>query len=110
MASRWTVASEMAFYCDGHPRVYSVGSALWDRQSQFDLWRPNPVRDSDLFVGRIFIFVDVGPIPSEIVETFERVEPTRTIRYEEHGQLIAFWNVTVCHGFHGFAKSPNRHY
>jgi hypothetical protein len=109
-ASRWTVASEMAFYCEGRPTVYSLGSALWDRQSQFDLWRPNPVHDADAFRGRTFVFVDVGQVPPEIVAAFERIEPTQTVLYEEAGQLIAFWNVTVCHGFRGFAKAPNRQY
>ena len=101
-ASRWTIASEMAFYCDGHPLVYSVGSALWDRQSQFDLWRPNPVRDPDRFLGRTFVFVDVGQVPPEIVDAFDRIEPTLVVSYEEKGQLIAFWNVTICHGFRVF--------
>jgi len=109
-ASRWTIASEMAFYCQGHPLVYSVGSALWDRQSQFDLWRPNPIRDPHRFLGRTFVFVDVGQVPPEIVAAFDRVEPTRLVCYEEEGQLIAFWNVTVCHGFRGFTKTPDRHY
>lgn len=109
-ASRWTIASEMAFYCDGHPLVYSVGSALWDRQSQFDLWRPNPVRDPERFLGRTFIFVDVGRVPREILGAFDRIEPTVLVSYDEEGQLIAFWNVTVCHGFRGFAKAADRHY
>ncbi|MFL5342592.1 MAG: hypothetical protein ACJ8F7_20865 [Gemmataceae bacterium] len=102
-ASRWTLASELAFYCDGHPLVYSLGSALWDRQSQFDLWRPNPLRDADQFAGRTFIFVDVGRLPPEVERAFEWVEPRRTIRYEEAGRLVAFWDVTVCRGFRGFA-------
>src|SRR5262249_28289593 len=93
-ASRWTIASEMVFYCNGHPHVYSVGSALWDRQSQFDLWRPNPVRDPDRFLGQTFVFVDVGQVPPEILTAFDRVEPTVFVSYEEEGQLIAFWNVT----------------
>jgi 4-amino-4-deoxy-L-arabinose transferase-like glycosyltransferase len=106
-ASRWNYASELAFYCQGHPQVYSLGSALWDRQSQFDIWRPNPIADADQFCGRTFIFVDVGGRPPEFDQTFERVEPTRRIWYVESGQPIAFWDVTVCRAYRGM-KSPDR--
>ncbi len=109
-ASRWTTASELAFYCDGHPMVYSLGSALWDRQSQFDLWRPNPIRDPNEFLGRTFIFVDVGIVPPEIEGAFEKVETTRRIWYSEDGTPVAFWDVSICRGFRGFSKLPCQHY
>ena len=53
-AASWTLPGELAFYCRGNPVVYSVGLILGDRHSQYDLWRPNPVEDSALFVGRTF--------------------------------------------------------
>ena len=109
-ASRWTTASELAFYCDGHPMVYSLGSALWDRQSQFDLWRPNPIRDPRSFEGRTFVFVDVGILPNEIRDAFDQIEPTQRIWYSEDGIPVAFWDITICRGFHGFAKLPGKHF
>ncbi len=109
-ASRWTTASELAFYCDRHPMVYSLGSALWDRQSQFDLWRPNPIRDREAFEGKTFIFVDVGILPNEIRDAFDQIEPTKRIWYSEDGIPVAFWDITICRGFHGFAKLPQQHF
>lgn len=109
-ASRWTTASELVFYCQGHPRAYSLGSALWDRQSQFDLWRPNPVHDPDEFLGRDFVFVDVGDLPTQVLQAFDRVEPTRRVWYKEGDVPIAFWDITICRGFRGFATLANRKY
>jgi hypothetical protein len=109
-ASRWTMASELAFYCNGHPAVYSVGAALWDRQSQFDLWRPNPVLDADAFRGRTFIFVDVGRLPPQVAESFDHVEPTRKVIYAECGIPVSIWDLTVCRGFRGFSSLPRPHY
>lgn len=109
-ASRWTTASELAFYCEGRPKVFSLGSALWDRQSQFDLWRPNPVSDPGEYLGATMIFVDVGRVPPEIIEAFEKIEPTRQVVYRDRGVPVAIWDVTICRGFRGFANLPPPHY
>ncbi|HLW68203.1 MAG TPA: glycosyltransferase family 39 protein [Gemmataceae bacterium] len=109
-ASRWNYTSELAFYCNGHPPVYSLGSALWDRHSQFDIWRPNPIADAEQFRGRTFIYLDVGGRPPDIEKAFERVEPSRRIWYEENGQPIAFWDVTVCRGYKGMKASNKGKY
>jgi hypothetical protein len=109
-ASRWTLASELAFYCEGQPTLYSLGSALWDRQSQFDLWRPNPIRDPARFHGRTFILVNSGRPPPEILDAFDTVDSLPTIRYEEDGQLITTWDIAICRGFRGFSKPPGRRY
>jgi hypothetical protein len=109
-ASRWTMASELAFYCAKHPTVYSVGTALWDRQSQFDFWRPNPVYDGKEFLGRTFVFIDVGPIPPQMQQAFERIERSQSVVYQEGPVPVAIWDVTICHGFRGFASLPKPHY
>jgi 4-amino-4-deoxy-L-arabinose transferase-like glycosyltransferase len=109
-ASRWTMASELAFYCKGHPSVYSVGTALWDRQSQLDIWRPNPVYDADEFLGKTFVFVDVGRVPPQIESAFDHIEKTQSIVYSENDVPLVIWDVTICHGFHGFASLPKPHY
>jgi 4-amino-4-deoxy-L-arabinose transferase-like glycosyltransferase len=109
-ASRWNMASELAFYCDGRPEVYSFGTALWDRQSQLDLWRPNPVNDEKQFLGRTFIFVDVGILPPAVATAFDKVEKTRKVIYDEDGVPISIWDVTICRGFRGFAHLPIAHF
>jgi hypothetical protein len=101
-ASSWTLPGELGFYCEGQPRVYSLGLALGDRWSQYDLWRPNPLQDAEQFADRTFIFV--GSIDVRLGQAFACVEPPHQIVYSEQGQPIASWTVTVCRGFHGFPR------
>jgi hypothetical protein len=102
-ACSWTHPGELGVYCAGHPVVYSVGPALGERHSQYDLW-PGPVQQPEQFVGQTFLLV--GGVTPEIRAAFEQVEPTRIVHYEERGQPISGWMITVCRGFRGFAPRP----
>ncbi len=99
-ATLWTLPGQVAFYCEGHPTVYTLGPALGDRRSQYDFWRPNPVWDPDAFRGRTFILV--GEFPPSLLDAFDTVEPPREVRYAEAGHTVAVWHVTVARGFRGF--------
>jgi 4-amino-4-deoxy-L-arabinose transferase-like glycosyltransferase len=98
--STWTTPGELAFYCHGQPTVYSLGAAIRDRHSQYDVWRPNPVADLAQFAGRTFILV--GEIDPEVLDAFTCMEPTHVMTYEENGEPIARWHITVCRGYKGF--------
>jgi hypothetical protein len=98
----WTLPGELAVYCDGHPTVYSVGILFGDRMSQCDLWRPNPVRDQELFVGRTFILVCCTP---PIRLAFVDVGPEQVVTYCEAGHPVQQWTVSVGRGFRGFGPT-----
>ena len=84
----WTIPGELAFYCDGHPPAYSLGLALADRHSQYDLWRPDPVADAQAFRGRTFVYVgDVIPVAA-----FDRIEPPARVVHAESGVPVAVWD------------------
>ena len=100
----WSIPGELGFYCKDHPTVYSLGPAVGDRFSQYDLWSPNPVWDADEFKGKTFIFV--GDIHGALYGAFEQVEEGHTVVYYERGQPVAQWHVTVCRGFRGFPNLP----
>lgn len=96
----WSLAGEIAFYGAGHPDVYSLGLALGDRHSQYDLWHPNPLADPWAFAGRTFVVV--GASPDALRPAFDSVEPLQVVTYAEHGQPIAVWTVVVARGYRGF--------
>jgi hypothetical protein len=98
----WNLPGEMCFYCQGHPDVFSLGGGVGDRHSQYDLWRPNPVAEPGPFLGRTFIMV--GARAANVRGAFDVVEPTRDIFYQEDGQTIAAWTITVCRGYRGFPE------
>jgi hypothetical protein len=100
----WTIPGELAFYCDGRPQSYSFGRALWDRHSQYDVWRPNPVADAQAFRGRSFVYVG-DPIPDPAA-VFDRLEAPVRVVHAEAGIPVGVWTVWVGHGFKGFPASP----
>ena len=101
-AERWTQAGELGFYCDGHPAFHCLGLPLGDRDTQYDLWRPNPAADADRFNGRTFLLV--GMDLDRLRHAFESFESARTIQYEENGCPIAEWSIVVAHGFRGWGE------
>jgi 4-amino-4-deoxy-L-arabinose transferase-like glycosyltransferase len=104
----WNIPGEIAFYCPDHPTVYSLGIVLGDRHSQYDLWRPNPLCDPEQFAGRTFIMIGRYPLP--LSRGFTCVMPATRIVYEERGQAVEEWYLTVCHGYRGFPRETNRNW
>jgi hypothetical protein len=101
-ASSWTLPGEIGFYCDGHPQVYSLGLAVGDRWSQYDLWRPNPLWEPKEYKGCTFLFV--GEPSASLANAFETLENPRVIEYQERGEPIARWTILVCRGYRGFSE------
>jgi hypothetical protein len=101
--SGWNLPGELGFYCKTQPTVYSLGAAVGDRMSQYDIWRPNPLDDKADFFGRTFIFVG-GGVNDAMKAGFESTEPTRWIVHREAGQPIAAWPITICRGYRGLDR------
>jgi 4-amino-4-deoxy-L-arabinose transferase-like glycosyltransferase len=102
----YQVASEIAFYCPGEPTVYCLQAALGARQSQYDIWRPNPLRDPDSFGGRPCIYV--GTLKPELTGRVESghaalvgVRLAETVEHRVREQAVAIWPVYVCDEFRG---------
>ncbi len=99
-AMTWNTPGELAFYCRGHPTVYSLGPALADRHSQYDLWRPNPLADAQVFRGRTFVYV--GEAIPDVQQVFDRADPPVEVIASDGGIPVADWKVRVLRGFRGF--------
>jgi hypothetical protein len=99
-ATFWNVPGLLGAYGESHPEVYSLGSAMYDRRSQLDFWRPNPLWDPEQFRGRTFVLV--GDFTPALIAAFDRLDPPRTIRYLEAGQPIAIWYACIGYGYRGF--------
>ncbi len=100
-AGGWSTAGEVGFYCEGHPTVYSLGPFFGDRHSQYDLWRPNPVADAQVFAGKTFVVV-TGHEPT-LRLAFAEVSPAREIVCREGDVSVAAWKVWICRGYRGIS-------
>jgi len=104
----YQVASEIAFYCPGHPAVYCLQAVLGDRASQYDIW-PNPIRDPERFVGRPCIYV--GARKPELFggrdfshAALRDARLVETVEYRLRGHLIRVWPVYVCQEYAGLPQ------
>jgi len=102
----WFVPGEVAFFLPDHPTVYTVGPAIGDRESQFSLWRPNPVRDPGAFANRTFILIGIGP--SDWTAAFESVELVRVVEHRDREYVLAAWNVWIARGYKGFPPPTHK--
>ncbi len=100
VGTSWALPGEIGFYCAGHPAVYSVGPVVGDRRSQYDLWKPNPIKNAGDYKHRTFIVV--GNFTPDFGAAFGRVDPPILVTHVEAGQPVAGWVVTVCHDFNEF--------
>lgn len=96
----WATPGELGFYCWGNPQVYSFGTVVADRHSQYDVWRPNPVADAQAFRGRTFVYV--GASLPDADRVFDRAELPVEVTASDGGIPVAAWKVWVFYGFRGF--------
>ena len=102
----WTLPGELAFYCAGRPTVYSFGPAVGERHSQYDVWRPNPAADAQVFRGRAFVYV--GELNPAILGAFDRVGPPVEVSASDGGIPVNRWTVRACYGFRGFPAGSGK--
>ncbi len=102
----YQVASQIAVYCPGEPTTYCLQAALGDRQSQYDLWRPNPLRDPNAFRGQPCLYVGAlkpeltGQVASGHV-ALRGARLAETVEHRVRGHAVAVWAVYVCDEFAG---------
>jgi hypothetical protein len=99
VGASWPLPGELGLYCEGQPQVYSLGRALGDRHSQYDLW-PGPLTNPEAFLGRTFLVVNMME-PQRLAPAFEQIGPTRRVEARAGDQPLAIWTLTVCRGFRG---------
>ena len=99
----WNLPGEIGFYCEGHPRTYSLGPYICERVNQYDLWHPNPVADAHLFAGQTFIVVNGHE--ATLKGYFEHVVLAKTVVYQEQGIPISSWTIWICRNYAGIDRT-----
>jgi hypothetical protein len=97
----WTMPGELGVYCHGHPQAYSLGLAMGDRHSQYDLWE-NPIDDPAAFCGRTFLVVGANDV-ERLRAGFESVEDAGQVVHFANGQPLGAWPLVICRKYKGLA-------
>ena len=108
-SNKYDITSELAFYTPGQPTTYCI----WTedrRMNQYDIW-PGPGADKK---GWDAIFVrkkrTKEPIPREVLDSFETVEPHRFYVSAFKGHPGREFTIHLCRGFKGVwpTRQPTR--
>ncbi|MGA2496660.1 MAG: glycosyltransferase family 39 protein [Tepidisphaeraceae bacterium] len=116
LGEKYQFTAELAFYVEGHPKTYCVGSWLEHptrraRASQYDIWTDRRLDRPDL-LGRDAIFMGDDPDDPQqpaydlmaAFETFERLPPVEIYRAGARVRVFDLW---VGRGFKGM-KWPGK--
>jgi hypothetical protein len=100
-------ASQLAFYVQGQPKTYFVGSYwtnpdLRRRRTQFDMW-PDRQLDRPELIGKDAIYVGTTEY-EPFRESFEKVEKLPDIVVRRNGLEIRSFPVWRCFGFKGMHR------
>jgi undecaprenyl-diphosphatase len=97
VSDRYQIASELAFYVEGHPRVYNAN--LGRRMNQYDLWG-----GWDALQGQdgLFVSFGVGDPPGELRTAFREVERVRVVPIAHRGQHLRDFSIFLGRNFQGF--------
>ncbi|OGP53725.1 MAG: hypothetical protein A2Y65_01410 [Deltaproteobacteria bacterium RBG_13_52_11] len=93
--------SELAFYVDGHPTVYTLN--LSGRiESQYDLWEgfEDKIGFNALYITKL----DRRP-PDSFASAFDRVEEIKTVKIYAGNELVNGYSIFYCQGFRGLEGS-----
>jgi len=96
-SDRYQIASELAFYVPGNPRVWNAN--LGRRMNQYDLWG-----GWDELVGRDGLFVTYGngELPAELRIAFKEVARMRVVPITYRGEHLRDFSIYWGREFQGF--------
>jgi undecaprenyl-diphosphatase len=98
---RYQIASLLAFYVPGQPRVYNANFGR--RMNQYDIWGA-----WDELVGRDGVFVMDGILdpPDELRRAFRTIERVRTLVIWRHERRLHTFVIFLGTDFQGFPSRP----
>ncbi len=108
LSDKYQLTGLMAFYVEGHPKVYCAGS-YWsdpkdrDRLNQYDMW-PDRSLEQPQLLGRDAVYV--GQDVDELKARFDRVEKLPNVPIVRNGVKVREQKMYLCYGFKGM-KHPD---
>jgi undecaprenyl-diphosphatase len=97
VSDRYQIASQLAFYTEGNPRVFNAN--LGRRMNQYDLWG-----GWEALKGRdgLFVTYGAGDPPGELRTAFQQVERVRVVPILYRGQHLRDFSIFWGRDFLGF--------
>ncbi len=107
LCDKYQTTGLMAFYVEGHPKAYCIGSYIADpnereRLSQYDMW-PDRALDQPSLIGKDAVFV--GHEQPDLYTAFDRVARLDNLPIVANGVTIREQKLFRCYGFKGMTRA-----
>ena len=112
----YQVASELAFYVEGHPKTYCIN--LGRRMDQYDLWPGmneeaerlrRDSRNGDVTINGIFVSTGDIEMPPAVAEAFDRFEK-KIVKVYDRGNELRVYSVFICYNFRSLRTGATETY
>jgi undecaprenyl-diphosphatase len=106
LCDKYQLAGLMAFYVQGQPKTYCIGS-YWsdpkrrDRLSQYDMWPDRSLEQTSL-LGRDAVYV--GQEAPELEQVFDRVIKLPNVPVVRRRITLREQKMYLCYNFHGIRR------
>jgi undecaprenyl-diphosphatase len=101
VSDRYQIASELAFYVPGNPRVFNANFGR--RMNQYDLWGGwGDLQGRDA----LFVTYGEGEAPPALRQAFDQVERLRVVSIEHRGVHLRDFSIFWGRQFRGFPPRP----
>jgi hypothetical protein len=98
VSDRYQIASELAYYVEGHPPTYNVN--LGRRLNQYDFWDGPETR---LGWDAIYVHEGLGALDDRLVAAFDRVDGPSVLEVRRRGQVARVFALYRGYAFRGVA-------
>jgi undecaprenyl-diphosphatase len=101
LSDRYQIASELAFYVEGNPRVFNAN--VGRRMNQYDLWG-----GWEELMGRdgLFVTYGAGDPPEDLRLAFRELERVRVLPITHRGEHLRDFSIYRGREFRGFPPRP----
>jgi hypothetical protein len=101
LSDRYQIASELAFYVEGQPQVFTAN--LGRRMNQYDVWG-----GWDALKGRdgLFVTSGAGHPPGALLSAFRQVERVKVVPIVYRDQHLREFSLYWGRDFQGFPPRP----
>ena len=103
LSDSYQVASELAFYVSGQPRVYNVN--LGRRMNQYDIWGGlDSLQGTDL----LFVTYGDGEAHHSIREACRELRRVEVVTISHHGNPVQVFSIFYCERYMGLISPEEK--
>ena len=98
-SNTYQVASQLAFYMEGHPVTYNIN--VGRRMNQYDLWPGIGDIDGVTGYNGLFVTMSEQKLKKKVSKAFEECEFQKHMAVDDNNRFLRMYSLYLCRGFKG---------